>query len=740
MNDQLKGISFNNHDKIKGELEESYDTFRTIAEESLIGILILQDYKVQFINQKAVNEIGYPREEIMNWTFEDLIENIHPEDKEFVRQQAWKKQKGEMDYVIDYEFRFIKKNGEINWVRNLSKSISYKGSPADLVFQIYITEQKKREEMIKGLARILSENPNLVIRAKKGIIIYINPSGTRLLGLKEHDRLPRFLEESANNSLKNNLVQNKEHVFGTKYFKFVITPIKEAGYINIYGEDITLRKIDDKKLRESEEKYRNIIDQNYDGYFETDLKGNFTNVNQRILNFTGLSRKDVIGHNFREFVAKEYVPIIKKAYNNLYQNELSQIVIEYPNIAQEGRMQFVQNATYLKYDQYGSIIGFYGVTKDIELRKRLEESEKKYKDLYEEAPNAYFSIDINGNIIKCNKYAQKLLGYTKYEFLTMKVMDLYAKNENGIEKAKLIFEDFLNGKEIFDQELQMKHKTGKYIWISLSIKPIIDNKGNVIESRSVVHDINDRKIAQQQLKNSEQNYKNALDRANFYKNLVAHDMNNILHGVISSTELCELYLNEYDNKDKLTEMLKITINCAERGSKLINNVRKLSKIEESNLSISKINLFSIIKDSMRFIRLKSQKSKVLLNIEPFSETLYVWANELLPDVIENIYTNALKYNENSTIEIFIKVSEFERSGSNYVKLEFVDNGIGIEDNRKKKIFEYDNSDSKGGKGMGIGLSLVKKIVESYGGSIHVEDRILGDYSKGSNFILIIPKV
>ena len=73
----------------------------------------------------------------------------------------------------------------------------------------------------------------------------------------------------------------------------------------------------------------------------------------------------------------------------------------------------------------------------------MKESKNKYQDLYEEAPNAYFSISPDKSIIKCNKAAERLLGYSKEELLNMKVFNLYANTENGLQKAKRLFKKFL---------------------------------------------------------------------------------------------------------------------------------------------------------------------------------------------------------------------------------------------------------------------------------------------------------
>ncbi|MFX1277120.1 MAG: sensor histidine kinase [Promethearchaeota archaeon] len=73
-------------------------------------------------------------------------------------------------------------------------------------------------------------------------------------------------------------------------------------------------------------------------------------------------------------------------------------------------------------------------------------------------------------------------------------------------------------------------------------------------------------------------------------------------------------------------------------------------------------------------------------------------------------------------------------------MEFIDNGIGIQDSLKKRIFEGGFNKHPSVKGMGLGLSLVKKVIQTYNGTIWVEDKIIGDYSKGSKFIILIPEV
>ena len=118
----------------------------------------------------------------------------------------------------------------------------------------------------------------------------------------------------------------------------------------------------------------------------------------------------------------------------------------------------------------------------------------------------------------------------------------------------------------------------------------------------------------------------------------------------------------------------------------------------------------------------------------------ILANELLEDVFDNILTNSINYNDNEFINIEIRVTKELRQGLKYIKLQFSDNGIGITDERKDQIFIRGYSEKTSIHGMGLGLSLVKKILESYDSEIWMEDRVKGDYTKGNNCIILIPEV
>jgi len=238
---------------------------------------------------------------------------------------------------------------------------------------------------------------------------------------------------------------------------------------------------------------------------------------------------------------------------------------------------------------------------------------------------------------------------------------------------------------------------------------------------------------------SEKKYRKAYDSANFYKDLFVHDISNIFQIIHSSVELVSMILNKPEDWKKLNEKMGLMKDSVERGMKLILNVRKLSLLEDSEISIHPTELYSVLNESIKFLHKRFHDKDIILQVDPPERKLYVKTNDLLLDVFENILINAAKFNNNSKIYIFIKVLRVQHQGMNYIRLEFMDNGIGISDTKKNLIFQKKVKKDLNIKGMGIGLSLVKKIIDGYNGKIWVEYKVKGDCSKGSNFILLIPE-
>ncbi len=238
---------------------------------------------------------------------------------------------------------------------------------------------------------------------------------------------------------------------------------------------------------------------------------------------------------------------------------------------------------------------------------------------------------------------------------------------------------------------------------------------------------------------SKNKFEEAYNRADFLMDLIAHDINNILQVILIGVNSCQRFINSPDKLKELKESLQIIENQVINGSKLISNVIKFSKLEDKEIITEKFEINPLLEKKVAQVKKLYQNRDLSIKIESTKEYMYAYANDLLGEVFENLLFNAIKHNEDMPLEILIKITREHIKNTHYIKMEFIDNGIGIEDSRKETLFQGDFSFKRSLDGMGLGLSLVKRIIDLFKGKIWLEDRVKGDHTKGCNFIILLPE-
>jgi PAS domain S-box-containing protein len=360
------------------------------------------------------------------------------------------------------------------------------------------------------------------------------------------------------------------------------------------------------------------------------------------------------------------------------------------------------------------------------MEKSLKENEKLLESYFNSMQDGLSILNTDLDIIRVNPWMEEMYASEK-PLVGKKCYNVYQKRnsictwcpslktiESGEKQSEIVPYPFAEEQEG---------------WIELSTFPIKDEYGEVLYIIEYVKDITERMEALENLKASRQQYQEAYKRAEFYKDLFAHDIQNILQGILTANELNELVVNQSENAETIKENINMIKEQVQRGSLLVSNVRKFSQFEEEEFVLEKIDSYRILKKSVDSIRdLKPNRKKEI--------GIYSY-NDKEMDVFNNILINAIKHNDNPILKIDINISKEEREQIDYVRFEFKDNGIGVENNRKDEIFSRGYSEDRSIHGMGLGLSLVRTIIERYNGKIWVEDRIKGDHSRGSNFILLL---
>jgi len=282
----------------------------------------------------------------------------------------------------------------------------------------------------------------------------------------------------------------------------------------VIANDITERKQTEDSLHLSEEKYRTILENIQEGYFEVDLAGNYTFLNDSICRIHGYPKKELMGMNNRQYTKKEVAKKVFKAFNGVYKTGKPLKHIDWQIIRKDGVERYIEASVSLRKDSLGKPIGFRGIIRDITKRKQAEEDiregEEKYRTIIENMDDIYFEVDIKGNITFINPSSCKMSGYSEEELLGMPFKKISAPD--GIEKVKQYFgKIFLTGKTGKPFLWNLVKKNGEQGFSELVASLIRDKQGKPIGFKGIGRDVTERKQAEKALRESEYRYKSLIE-------------------------------------------------------------------------------------------------------------------------------------------------------------------------------------------------------------------------------------
>jgi PAS domain S-box-containing protein len=511
--------------------------------------------------------------------------------------------------------------------------------------------------------------------------------------------------------------------------------IGNKSFLQVIGHNLTERKKAEQIIKESEERYRLISENANDliGILDTDFKYEYIN-QEAFLRVLGYTSKDIIGRSALEFVHPEDINLAIKKLRSGFESGEASAEVRFKH--KKGHWIWI-GAKGRRFSKKNGEPKALIISRDITQRKTAEEALNhivhQWQTSFDAMSEAVFLLDMENKIIQCNKASLNLFEKLDYNNVIgrscCEIMHGKSQTVEWCPVARM--------KKTHKSEVSIAEVKGK--WLQISANPVFNDDKKLIGVVHVISNITELKRAEGRIQESEKRYREAYDRASFYKDIFAHDINNILQIMNSSAELISLHLQDSRESNEIENIANIIKKQVTRGTKLVNNVRLLSELEESEIVIQPTKAYDMLLKSIDYIIKAYNEKELDVQLDCSDSNIYVSANDLLQDVFENILINAVKYNENAKISIFIKISRNSEKGQNYVKFEFLDNGIGIEDKKKRFIFKRGNGESKNSKGMGLGLSLVSKIIDYYKGKIWVEDKVEGDYSQGSNFIILLPE-
>ena len=219
--------------------------------------------------------------------------------------------------------------------------------------------------------------------------------------------------------------------------------------------------------------------------------------------------------------------------------------------------------------------------------------------------------------------------------------------------------------------------------------------------------------------------------------LMTHDINNFNQGIMGYIELLLEDKRLDDNQRKYAERALLQVR---NNARLIDNIRKLAKVRMmSDADFELMDVQKAVAEAVAAVTKPTADKKITVVSTIAENAHFVMANQFLHELFFNVISNAVKFDTSPRVRVDVSISEEQTPQGAYWIVSVTDRGRGIPDDRKKAVFERFATGMTGIKGFGLGLSIVRSIVDKLGGRAWVEDRIKGDFAKGTAFKIALPK-
>ena len=529
-------------------LRESEEKFRLLSEQNLLGVIIIQDGFVKYVNKAACETTEYSIEEVLDWKQNEFGKLFHPDHLEFVMEQAQKKQEGAKDVVTHYSYRMLTKSGKVKWVGQYSKTITFEGKTADLITIIDITEQNRAkaalQESEQTLKAILNASPICIGLAKDRIIQWGNKVLYRMLGYEEgsllgenvrvvypDDETYEHAGRQLYSELKDNGIGQLETQWVTKDDRVVdcdvyVSPIDPSDHskgIIMAVVDLTERKLAEGALKEREFLFSQLFEQSTTSMCLYNPDGSVNRVNDEFCKMFGVEEKGIIDAGYNVFkdqaaIDSGIIPLLRDIFEekNTKHWEINfdidmasgstgtptsktgKIFIEvfgYPVLNLEGNLEYV-------------VLQHYDITDRKRAEEALEDSEALLAQTGRMAKVGGWAIDTKTLEVTWTEETYRIhevpLGHKPplEEAINFFHSDDRPKLETAIKKA-------LEQGEPYDMEVRFITAKGRPLWTHTICKPIIV-EGKAVKLTGTFQDITEQKQAEEALRESEEKYRTTL--------------------------------------------------------------------------------------------------------------------------------------------------------------------------------------------------------------------------------------
>ena len=576
-------------------------------------------------------------------------------------------------------------------------------------------------------------------------ILYVNDSTCAMLGYTRDELLDMSVSDIDSNYSRDRLATfirsikerkaltfESEHVTksGRRIPVEVTTHYQKYGaqeYIISFARDISGRKQVEDTLRKSEERYRSLVENINDMVWEMDTNFTCTYASPRTLDIMGYAPEEVVGKKPFDFICPEDLPRVREALALTIRDRRPLRLLEYRVRRKDGSAIFLETNGEPIVGPDGILAGYRGINRDVTDRREIEEALRKNEKFLNHIFNSFQDgisiLDKDLNIVRVNRIMENWHPHM-IPLQGKKCYHAYHCRDKPCEVCPSL--RAMKLKTMQSEIVPLHGENGELKgWLEIYSFPLLDDRGNLAGVIEHVRDITARKRAEDALEE-------AKTRAELYLDLMSHDINNMNQAGIGFLELL-LDSPRLDRQERT--MLHKAIDSLEGSTRIIRNVRKLQVARSGEMRSHKVDVGQVLDEVKSHYA--GARGEVLVDYDRLVGC-EVMANELLFDVFSNLVGNAIKHSaEKGRPAVKVRAGRSAEGGKVYCRITVEDDGPGVPDEMKDKIFDrLRRGETKAG-GKGLGLYLVKYLVESYGGKVWVEDRVSGDHTRGARFVVLI---
>jgi two-component system NtrC family sensor kinase len=737
--------------RVEEALRASEEKFRQFLEGMSDGYCVLQRYEVAYVNSRAAEMFGYTQDEVMGKSLNELL----PESMVKELAAIHRRRQSGQDLPVWYESALIEKDGVELPVEMGARRTEYGGKPAVSLVIRDITARKTMEAALKEseqrLRTVFDKSAiGMAMLRLDGTPVEINPALEKIFGYKMSEllsldhvktedgladakRFTEMVEGKRDHYRVEKRYRRKDGaiVWAHQTLSLLRDAAGEPAFMIAMVEDITDRKLAEEAVRESQQKYRDVVERAHEGICIVQ-DGVVKYANPRVRHILGYGVDEIVGMPIDRFVHRDEVGKVAERYRRRIAGEDVEGSYETSLLHKDGtRVEVEMNAGVVTYEGRPADLGmFRDITKRKEFERALRQSEERLRKYLGNSPDAIYINDMQGRLLYGNKAAERMIGYSVEELVGKSFLDLDILDGEYLSKAVVTLKLNADGRSTGPDEFRLRRKDGSLVQVEISTCAI--GEGENTEVIGIARDITERKRAEHEKHKMEQQLLLAgrLAAVGELAAGVAHEVNNPLTAIQA---FAQFLAGREDLDESMKKDVETIYREAQRAARITGSLLSFArrhKPEKGMMSVNKAVEASI---ELQEYRLRVNNIAIVKDLAPeLPETMADFHQ--LQQVFVNIINNAEQAMKEAhgKGKLVIKT----RFARDLIRVAFEDNGPGVAEHNLKGIFDPFFTTKDVGEGTGLGLSICYGIMQEHGGHLYVKNRP----GKGATFVVELPVV